>query len=414
MGMVTPLGTGIEHVWGRLRNGESGIRRIEHIEAGDLKAKIAGIVPRGAGKGELNAEAFVNSKEHARIDDFILYAIAAAQEALEDSGYVPESEESREMAGVVIGSGIGGIGTISANTQAMLQKGTKRVSPYFIPASLINEASGHVSIRHGLKGPNHAVVTACATGAHAIGDASRLIMFGDADVMLAGGTEAAVNRITIAGFGNMNSLSTAFNESPWRASRPWDKDRDGFVISEGAGVLVLEELEHAKKRKARIYAEVLGYGLSGDAYHISAPDRNGAGAYRAMKSALRHAGVGIGDISYMNAHATSTQAGDYVELNALKRLMDESGANYKGLKVSSTKSATGHLLGGAGAVEAIFSILAMRDNILPPTLNLENPEFPFPIDLCPHEAQETEIRNVLSNSFGFGGTNAVLVFGKGR
>lgn len=413
MGMVSPLGTGIEHVWRRLRNGESGIRRIDHFDAGDLKAKIAGVVPRGVQKGELNVEAFVNSKEYARIDDFILYAIAAAQEAVEDSGFVPVSDESREMAGVIIGSGIGGIGTIADNTQTMLEKGSRRVSPYFIPASLINEASGHVSIRHGLKGPNHAVVTACATGAHAIGDASRLILFGDADVMVAGGTEAAVNRITMAGFGNMNSLSTAFNETPERASRPWDKDRDGFIISEGAGVLVLEEYEHARKRNARIYAEVLGYGLSGDAYHVSAPDKNGNGAYRAMKSALRHARLGIGDISYLNAHATSTPAGDYVELHALSRLLEEAGADPKGLKLSATKSATGHLLGGAGAVEAIISILAMRDNVVPPTLNLDNPEFPYPVDRCPHEAREVKIRNVLSNSFGFGGTNAALVFSKG-
>lgn len=412
MGMVSPLGTGIEHVWTRLRNGESGIRRIDHFDASDLKARIAGVVPRGTGKGELNVEAFVNSKEYARIDDFILYAIAAAQEAMEDSGFVPVSDESREMAGVIIGSGIGGIGTIAENTQTMLEKGTRRVSPYFIPASLINEASGHVSIRHGLKGPNHAVVTACATGAHAIGDASRLIMFGDADLMVAGGTEAAVNRITMAGFGNMNSLSTGFNETPERASRPWDKDRDGFIISEGAGVLVLEEYEHARKRNAKIYAEVLGYGLSGDAYHISAPDKNGNGAYRAMKSALRHSGLGIGDISYLNAHATSTPAGDYVELNALSRLLEEAGADPKGLKVSATKSATGHLLGGAGAVEAIISILAMRDNVVPPTLNLDNPEFAYPVDRCPHEAREVKIRNVLSNSFGFGGTNAALVFSK--
>lgn len=413
MGMVSPLGTGIEHVWRRLRNGESGIRRIDHFDAGDLKAKIAGVVPRGVQKGELNVEAFVNSKEYARIDDFILYAIVAAQEAVEDSGFVPVSDESREMAGVIIGAGIGGIGTIADNTQTMLEKGSRRVSPYFIPASLINEAAGHVSIRHGFKGPNHAVVTACATGAHAIGDASRLIMFGDADVMVAGGTEAAVNRITMAGFGNMNSLSTAFNETPERASRPWDKDRDGFIISEGAGVLVLEEYEHARKRKARIYAEVLGYGLSGDAYHVSAPDKNGNGAYRAMKSALRHARLGIGDISYLNAHATSTPAGDYVELHALSRLLEEAGADPKGLKLSATKSATGHLLGGAGAVEAIISILAMRDNVVPPTLNLDNPEFPYPVDRCPHEAREVKIRNVLSNSFGFGGTNAALVFSKG-
>lgn len=411
MGIVSPLGSGIGHVWRRLREGESGIRRIEHFDPGDLKAKIAGVVPRGTGPGALNVEALVNTKEYARIDDFILYAIAAAQEAMADSGFVPASEEDREMAGVIIGAGIGGIGTIAENTQTMLEKGTKRVSPYFIPASLINEASGHVSIRHGLKGPNHAVVTACATGAHAIGDASRLIMFGDADVMVAGGTEAAVNRITMAGFGNMNSLSTAFNEEPQRASRPWDRDRDGFIISEGAGVLVLEEYEHARKRNARIYAEVLGYGLSGDAYHVSAPDKNGAGAYRAMKSAMRHASLGMGDISYLNAHATSTPAGDYVELNALRRLLEESGADPKGLKVSSTKSATGHLLGGAGAVEAIIAIMAMSDNVAPPTLNLEYPEFDFPVDLCPREAREVKMKRVLSNSFGFGGTNAALVFG---
>jgi len=412
MGMVTPLGKGMENVWRRLRNGESGIRRIGHFDTSDLKAKIAGIVPRGTGEGELNVEAYVNTKEYARIDDFILYAIAAAEEAILDSGFVPDSEESREMSGVIIGSGIGGIGTVADNTQVMLEKGPRRVSPYFIPASLINEASGHVSIRHGLKGPNHAVVTACATGAHAIGDASRLIMFGDADVMVAGGTEAAVNRITIAGFGNMNSLSTNFSDTPQRASRPWDRDRDGFVISEGAGILVLEEYEHAKKRNARIYAELLGYGLSGDAYHISAPDKHGAGAYRAMKMALKHAGLGIGDISYLNAHATSTPAGDFVELTALKRLLDESSADYQGLKVSSTKSATGHLLGGAGAIEAIIAILAMRDNIIPPTLNLHNPEFEYPVDLCPHKAQEFAVKNVLSNSFGFGGTNVALVFGK--
>jgi 3-oxoacyl-[acyl-carrier-protein] synthase II len=412
MGIVSPLGKGVEHVWRRLREGHSGIERISKFDTSDLKGRIAGMVPRGTGPGELNPEDYGNSKDLARIDDFILYAIVAAQEALQDSGFVADTEEEKEMAGVMIGSGIGSVGIIAENALLMAERGPRRVSPYFIPSILINEASGHVSIRHGLKGPNHAVVTACATGAHAIGDAARLIEHGDADVMVAGGTEAAVTRLTLAGFGNMNALSTNFNEEPRRASRPWDKDRDGFVMAEGAGILVLEEYGHARKRGARIYAEVLGYGLSGDAYHLSAPDKNGAGAYRAMRSALRHARLGIGDISYMNAHATSTPAGDYVELTALRRLLEEGGADYSRLKVSATKSATGHLLGGAGAVEAIFAVLALRDGVAPPTLNLENQEFPYPVDLCAHEARKYPIRNVLSNSFGFGGTNAALVMGR--
>ena len=406
LGLTTPLGNGVDINWERLTAAQSGIRRIEHFEVSDLAAQIAGVVPRGTGPHELDLDAVAPAKDRRRMDDFIVYGLAAAMEAVVDSGWMPEDEPSRERTGVMIGSGIGGLPNIAEGALTLEKNGPRRISPFFIPAALINLVSGHVSIRYGFKGPNHAVVTACATGAHAIGDAARLIMFDDADVMVAGGTEAAVSRLGIAGFAAAKALSTLYNDSPTKASRPWDKDRDGFVMGEGAGIVVLEELEHAKKRGAKIYGELIGYGMSGDAHHITAPAEDGNGAFRAMTAALKRAGVALEDIDYINAHGTATM-GDVIELGAVKRLF---GDHVYKLSMSSTKSAIGHLLGAAGAVEAIFSLLAIRDQIAPPTLNLDNPDEGCDIDLVAHHAKQRKIDVALSNSFGFGGTNASLVF----
>ena len=409
MGLVTPLGLGLDHVWNRLIEGESGIGAIQSFDVSDLPSRIAGQVPRGDREsGLFNADDWVPPKDQRRMDEFIVYALAAAVQAVEDSGWQPGSEEERERTGVMIGSGIGGLPGITEGAITIHERGPRRISPYFIPSSLINLASGHVSIRYGFKGPNHAVVTACSTGAHAIGDAARLIMLDDADVMVCGGTEAAICRLGIAGFAAARALSTGFNDDPPRASRPWDQQRDGFVMGEGAGVLVLEEYEHARRRDARIYAEVLGYGMSGDAYHLTAPSEDGSGAFRSMRNALRSAHLPVDSIDYINAHGTSTPLGDEIELGAVKRLF---GDHAYRLAMSSTKSAIGHLLGAAGSVEAIFSILAMREGVVPPTLNLENPSPSCDLDLVPKTAQERRVRYVLSNSFGFGGTNASLVFG---
>jgi len=409
MGLVTPLGIGLDHVWNRLIEGESGIRAIQSFDVSDLPSRIAGQVPRGDREaGLFNADDWVSPKDQRRMDEFIVYALAAAAQAVDDSGWQPDSEEERERTGVMIGSGIGGLPGITEGAITIHERGPRRISPYFIPASLINLASGHVSIRYGFKGPNHAVVTACSTGAHAIGDAARLIMLDDTDVMICGGTEAAICRLGIAGFAAARALSTGFNDDPPRASRPWDQDRDGFVMGEGAGVLVLEEYEHARNRNARIYAEVLGYGMSGDAYHLTAPSEDGSGAFRSMRNALRSAHLPPGSIDYINAHGTSTPLGDEIELGAVKRLF---GDHAYRLSMSSTKSAIGHLLGAAGSVEAIFSILALRDGVVPPTLNLENPSPSCDLDLVPKTAQERRVTYVLSNSFGFGGTNASLIFG---
>jgi 3-oxoacyl-[acyl-carrier-protein] synthase II len=411
LGLVTPLGVGVERGWQELLKGTSGVRRIESFDVSDLPAKIAGQVPRGPqAEGGFDPDAYLSNKEQRRVDDFILFAVAAAQHAVENAGLSGLSDEQKERAGVLLGSGIGGLPSIAENAVKLAQLGPRRISPYFIPGSLINEASGLVSMRHGFKGPNHAVVTACATGAHAIGDAARLIEFDDADVMVAGGAEAANCRLTVAGFAVMRALSTGFNEEPARACRPWDSDRDGFVLGEGAGVLVLEELEHARRRGATIYGEVLGYGLSGDAYHISSPEPNGDGARRAMAAALKRARLSPQDIDYVNAHATSTPVGDPVEIAAVKSLFGEHAHQ---LSMSSTKSSTGHLLGAAGAVEAIFTLLALRDQVAPPTLNLDRPSEGCDLDLVPHTAKPRTIRHALSNSFGFGGTNAALVLGRG-
>ncbi len=406
MGLVTPLGVGVDHVWPQLIAGKSGVRRIDSFDVSDLPSKIAGLVPLGKEPGQFEAERYVAAKDRRRMDDFILYALAAAEEAMLSSGFRADTPAEQERAGVMIGSGVGGLPSIAENAIKLHEHGPRRISPYFIPSSLVNEASGNVSIRHGLKGPNHAVVTACSTGAHAIGDAARLIQWDDADVMVAGGTEAAVVRLTMAGFAIMRALSTGYNETPEIASRPWDKDRDGFVIAEGAGILVLEELEHARRRNAPILAEVTGYGLSGDAFHVSAPDKNGDGAFRAMRAALKRAEITPAELDYVNAHATSTPLGDPAEIAAIQRLFEGTTTD---VSVSSTKSAVGHLLGAAGAVEAIFSVLALRDQIAPPTLNLEQPDFECSFDLVPRVARPRRIRNVLSNSFGFGGTNAALV-----
>jgi len=409
LGLVTPLGVGAERVWKRLISAESGIRSIQSFDVSDLPAKIAGQVPRGeTAAGDFNADDWVPPKDQRKMDEFIVFAMAAADQAVKDSGWLPQDDDARERTGVMIGSGIGGLPGITEGALTVHEKGPRRLSPFFIPSNLINLASGHVSIRYGFKGPNHAVVTACSTGAHAIGDAARIIMWEDADVMVAGGTEAAVCRIGIAGFAAARALSTAFNDEPQRASRPWDKARDGFVMGEGAGVVVLEELEHAKKRGAKIYAEILGYGMSGDAHHITAPAEDGDGAFRAMRNAFKRAGIAKEEIDYINAHGTSTPLGDEIELGAVKRLFGDHA--YK-LSMSSTKSSVGHLLGAAGSTEAIYSILAMRDGIVPPTLNLEEPSENCDIDLVPLRAKERKVRYVLSNSFGFGGTNASLIFG---
>jgi 3-oxoacyl-[acyl-carrier-protein] synthase II len=408
-GLVTPLGVGTESVWKQLLGGKSGIRSIQNFDVSDLPAKIAGQVPRGeTASGDFNADDWVPPKDQRKMDEFIVYAMAAAEQAVTDAEWKPQDSEEKERTGVMIGSGIGGLPGITEGALTLHEKGPRRLSPFFIPSNLINLASGHVSIRYGFSGPNHAVVTACSTGAHAIGDAARLIMWDDADVMVAGGTEAAVCRIGIAGFAAARALSTAFNDEPHRASRPWDVKRDGFVMGEGSGIVVLEELEHAKKRGAKIYAEIIGYGMSGDAHHITAPAEDGNGAFRAMRNALKRAQVSPDQIDYINAHGTSTPLGDEIELSAVKRLFGD--AAYK-VSMSSTKSSIGHLLGAAGSVEAIFSMLAMRDGIVPPTLNLENPSPNCDIDLVPLKAKERPVRYALSNSFGFGGTNASLVFG---
>jgi 3-oxoacyl-[acyl-carrier-protein] synthase II len=408
MGIASPLGIGVEHVWKRLIAGDSGITSIQSFDTKDLACTIAGQVPQGArAEGKLDLAEWIPVKDQKKMDRFIHLAMVAAAEAVEDSGWVPETEEDRCATGVMIGSGIGGLQTIAdAAVQVHLGK-ARRLSPFFIPAALINLASGHISIRFGFKGPNHSVVTACATGVHAIGDASRLIMLGDADVMVAGGAEAAVCELGIAGFAAARALSTGFNDRPSEGSRPWDKDRDGFVMGEGAGVVVLEEYEHAKKRGAKIYAEVTGYGMSGDAFHITAPAEGHEGAFRAMKSAMRNGGINTDEVQYVNAHGTSTPLGDDLELDAVERLFGDS-AN--GLAMSSTKSATGHMLGAAGAAEAVFSILAVRDGIAPPTLNLHEPSRASVIDRVANEAQSRPIKVALSNSFGFGGTNASILF----
>jgi 3-oxoacyl-[acyl-carrier-protein] synthase II len=410
MGLVTPLGRGVEGVWQSLLASTSGIAPITRFKVDDLPCRVGGSVPTDASHPlRLNVDDVVSSKERRRMDDFIVYAIAAADEAVKNSGWVPSTDDERERTGVMIGSGIGGLFTIDETAQTLATQGPRRVSPFFIPASLINLASGQVSIKHGFKGPNHAPVTACATGAHAIGDAVRLIKYGDADVMVAGGAESAMCRLGLAGFAAAKALSTSFNDSPTKASRPWDKGRDGFVMGEGAGTVVLEEYEHAKKRGAKIYGEILGYGLSGDAYHITAPSEDGSGGFRAMRGALRDAKLNPADIDYINAHGTSTPKGDEIELNAVKRLFGDASRQ---LSMSSTKSAIGHLLGAAGAVEAIFSILALRDQVAPPTLNLDDPsDGCSDVDLVPHQPKKRRIRYALSNSFGFGGTNAALVIG---
>jgi 3-oxoacyl-[acyl-carrier-protein] synthase II len=408
LGVVSPLGVGAENVWNRILKSESGIRGVQSCDVTDLPCKIAGEVPRGdTASGKFNADDYVPPKDQRKMDSFIVMAMAAAQQAVEDSGWKPTDEESQNRTGVLIGSGIGGLQGIYEASITLKEKGPRRISPFFIPSCLINLASGHVSIKYGFRGPNHSVVTACATGSHALGDAGRLIALGDADVMVAGGAEATISRLGIAGFSASRALSTGFNDRPTEASRPWDKDRDGFVMGEGSGVVVLEELEHAKKRGAKIYAEVRGYGLSGDAYHITAPSENGDGGYRCMQMALKRAEMNVEDIDYINAHGTSTPLGDEIELGAVKRLFGNEA--YK-LTMSSTKSATGHLLGAAGAVEAIFSILAIRDQVAPPTLNLQNPSEGCDIDLAPKQAKPRKIRAALSNSFGFGGTNASLIF----
>ncbi len=408
IGLLSPLGNGAEYTWRRLVAGESGICRIEHFDVSDLAAQIGGIVQRGTGAGEFNVDDTLPPKDQRKNDTFIHFGIAAADEAIRDSGYAPTDDEAKNRTGVLIGSGIGGLGEIFETSQVLTEKGPRRVSPFFIPASLINLISGQVSIKHDFRGPNHAVVTACSTGAHAIGDAARLIMLDDADVMVAGGSEAAINRLGIAGFAAARALSTGYNDRPTEASRPYDEGRDGFVMGEGAGVVVLEEYEHAKKRGAKIYAEIIGYGMSGDAYHITAPHPEGSGGFRSMQNALRRAKINPDDVDYINAHGTSTPLGDEIEIGAVKRLL---GSAVDKVNVSSTKSAIGHLLGAAGAAEAIFSILAIRDGVCPPTLNLHNPsESCRDINLTPLKAQEKKVNIALSNSFGFGGTNASLVF----
>jgi 3-oxoacyl-[acyl-carrier-protein] synthase II len=408
MGIACPLGVGVEHVWRRLINSESGISAIQAFDPKDVPCKVAGQVPPGSrATGGLDIGEFVSVKDQKKMDRFIHLAMAAGTEAVEDSGWQPESEADRDVTGVMIGSGIGGLQTIYEGAVLVSQGKGRRLSPFFIPSALINLGSGHLSIKYGFKGPNHSAVTACATGVHAIGDAARIIMWGDADVMVAGGTEGAVCELGIAGFCASRALSTGFNDRPTEASRPWDKDRDGFVMGEGAGVVVLEELEHARRRGAKIYAEVAGYGMSGDAYHITAPAEGHAGAFRSMQAAMKNGGIAPSEIQYVNAHGTSTPLGDDLELEAVERMFGDAA---KGLAMSSTKSATGHLLGAAGAVEAIFSILAIRDGVAPPTLNLDEPSRESVIDRIAKTAQRRKIRLALSNSFGFGGTNASVIF----
>ncbi len=409
MGIVSPLGKGIEKNWAALTSGKSGIRKVTRIDVSDMSSQIAGLVPYQSEGYEdgFNPDDTMSPKEQKKVDTFIIYGMMAADEAVADSGWVPQTDEDRERTGVLIGSGIGGLQSIFETSETLIAKGPRRVSPFAVPAMLINLASGHVSIKHGFKGPNHSVVTACASGSHAIGDASRLIALGDADVMVAGGAEAAVNRLGVASFAAARALSTSYNDDPEHASRPFDEGRDGFVIAEGAGIVILEELEHAKKRGAKIYAEVIGYGLSGDAYHITSPAEDGDGGFRAMRAALKRAEVSPDQIDYINAHGTSTPLGDGIECTAVKRLF---GSAIQTTAMSSTKSAIGHLLGAAGAVEAIYTVKAMQTGILPPTLNLENISEPCQgIDLVPKVAKEKKVEIALSNSFGFGGTNASLV-----
>jgi 3-oxoacyl-[acyl-carrier-protein] synthase II len=407
LGMVTPLGCGVEPTWQRLLAAESGVKRIEKFEVSDITSQIAGQIPRGDGsRGTFNPDQWMEPKEQRKVDDFIIYAMCAATQALDDAGWHPRQYEDQITSGVLIGSGIGGVEGIAETAIVLRDKGPRRVSPFFIPGRIINLAAGHVSIAHSLKGPNHAVVTACSTGAHAIGDAGRLVALGDADVMVAGGTESPINRISVAGFAACRALSTGFNDTPERASRPYDRDRDGFVLGEGAGAVVLEEYEHAKCRGARIYGELIGYGLSGDAYHITAPAEDGDGAFRCMQAAMRRAGITPEQIDYINAHGTSTPLGDEIELKAVERLVGNAAGR---IAMSSTKSSIGHSLGAAGTVEAIFCLLAIRDQVVPPTINLENPSVATAIDLVPHQARKRPVNIALSNSFGFGGTNASLI-----
>jgi 3-oxoacyl-[acyl-carrier-protein] synthase II len=407
MGLLTPLGCGVEETWSRLVRGDSGASKVEHFDVSDIAAKIACQIPRGDGTGgTFNPDMWMEPKEQRKVDQFIVFAMAAAKQALDDAGWHPKTPDEQNETGVLIGSGIGGIDGIAEAALLLREKGPRRISPFFIPGRLINLAGGYVSIAHGLKGPNHAVVTACSTGAHAIGDAARLVAFGDAEVMVAGGTESPISRLSLAGFSACRALCTAFNDEPTRASRPYDRDRDGFVMGEGAGMVVVESYEHAKARGAKIYAEVIGYGLSGDAHHITAPAEDGDGAFRCMQAAVKRAGITPADIDYINAHGTSTMA-DGIELKAVERLVGNAAST---VSMSSTKSSIGHLLGAAGAVEAIFSILAIRDQVAPPTLNLDNPDVETAIDLVPHVARKRAIETVLSNSFGFGGTNASVIF----
>jgi 3-oxoacyl-[acyl-carrier-protein] synthase II len=408
MGMVTPLACGVEATWARLIAGDSGAKAIDTFDVSDITCKIAGMIPYGDGTGgTYNPDQWMEPKEQRKVDKFIVYAMCAATQALDHAGWKPTTPDEQNTTGVMIGAGIGGVEGIAETAITLHERGPRRVSPFFIPGRIINLAAGYVSIEHGLKGPNSAVVTACSTGSHAIGDAGRMIALGDADVMVAGGTESPVNRISLAGFAAVRALSTGFNDRPTQASRPYDRDRDGFVMGEGAGVVVLEEYEHAKARGAKMYAELIGYGMSGDAFHITAPTADGDGAFRCMTAAIKRAGIAAGDIDYINAHGTSTPLGDEIELGAVQRLVGNAASR---ISMSSTKSSIGHLLGAAGAVEAIFSILAMRDNIAPPTLNLDNPSVETPIDLVPLQARKRDIDVVLSNSFGFGGTNASLIF----
>lgn len=406
LGMVTPLGCGVEASWSGILAGASAAKRIETFDVSDIAAKIACIIPRGEGPSAFRPDEWMDPKDQRKVDEFIIFAMAAARQALDDAGWHPSSYDDQVATGVIVGSGIGGLTGINETALLLAEKGPRRVSPFFIPGRLINLASGYISIAHGLKGPNHSVVTACSTGAHAIGDGARMIALGDADVMVAGGTESPISRLSMAGFAACRALSTAFNDDPTRASRPYDKDRDGFVMGEGAGVVVLEELDHARARGAHIYAEIVGYGMSGDAYHITSPSEDGDGAYRCMKAALKRAGLSPADLDYINAHGTSTPLGDEIELGAVLRLLGNHAGN---ISMSSTKSSTGHLLGAAGAIEAIFSILAIRDQVAPPTINLDNPSVETTIDLVPHTPRKRKIDVALSNSFGFGGTNASLV-----
>ena len=408
MGMVTPLACGVEATWARLIAGESGARKIDTFDVSDITCKIAGMIPYGDGSnGTYNPDQWMEPKEQRKVDKFIVYAMCAAKQALEHAGWKPSTPDEQYATGVMIGAGIGGVEGIADTAITLHERGPRRVSPFFIPGRIINLASGYVSIEHGLKGPNSAVVTACSTGSHAIGDAGRMIALGDADIMVAGGTESPVNRISLAGFAAVRALTTGFNDTPTKASRPYDRDRDGFLMGEGAGVVVLEEYEHAKARGAKMYAELIGYGMSGDAFHITAPASDGDGAFRCMTAAVKRAGIAPGDIDYINAHGTSTPLGDEIELGAVQRLVGNAASR---MSMSSTKSSIGHLLGAAGAAEAIFSILAIRDNVAPATINLDNPERETAIDLVPNKPRSRQIDVALSNSFGFGGTNASLVF----